>query len=113
MVVPSLREFPQRYAMELARDDAARRRRPSADVWSALEYACHVRDVLLVMRERALQVLREPSPPAFTPMGRDMRVRDDRYEVLQWQNRDKENQQPAVARQPSSPDLSLATYECQ
>jgi DinB superfamily len=79
LVVPSLREFPQRYAVELARDDAALRRRPAADVWSALEYACHVRDVLLVMRERVLQVLREPSPPAFTPMGRDERVRDDRY----------------------------------
>ena len=65
--------------MELACDDAALRHRPSADVWSALEYACHVRDVLLVMRERVLQVLREPSPPAFTPMGRDERVRDDRY----------------------------------
>jgi DinB superfamily len=48
-------------------------------MWSALEYACHVRDVLLVMRERVLRVLREPSPPAFSPMGRDERVRDDRY----------------------------------
>jgi hypothetical protein len=77
--VPSLREYPHRYAVELARDGVALRRRPSADVWSALEYACHVRDVLLVMRERVLRVFREPSPPAFSPMGRDERVRDDRY----------------------------------
>lgn len=76
-MVPRLREFPQLYALELARGDAALRRGPSADVWSALEYACHVRDVLLEMRERVLQVLREPSPPTFTPMGRDERVHDD------------------------------------
>ena len=38
-----------------------------------------MRDVLLVMRERVLQVLREPAPPAFTPMGRDERVEHDRY----------------------------------
>lgn len=55
------------------------RRRPAPDVWSALEYACHVRDVLLVMRERFLLVLRSSSPPAFTPMGRDERVIHDRY----------------------------------
>jgi hypothetical protein len=79
-VVPVLRAAVRRYADHLAAhtgDDL--RRRPSPAVWSALEYACHVRDVLLVMRERFLQVLREPTPPAFTPMGRDERVEHDRY----------------------------------
>jgi hypothetical protein len=62
-----------------ATEPADLRRRPDPDVWSALEYACHVRDVLLVMRERFLLVLRSSSPPAFTPMGRDERVVHDRY----------------------------------
>jgi hypothetical protein len=39
----------------------------------------NTRVVLLVMRERVLQVLREPTPPAFTPMGRDERVTHDHY----------------------------------
>jgi hypothetical protein len=55
------------------------RRRPDPEVWSAIEYACHVRDVLLVMRERVLLILRSSSPPAIAPMGRDERVVHDRY----------------------------------
>ena len=79
-VVPKLHELAARYADHLAEHRGSDlRRRPSPEVWSALEYACHVRDVMLVMRERFLLVLREPSPPAFTPMGRDERVADDRY----------------------------------
>ena len=79
-VVPALHDYARRYAEHLgtsSTDDL--RRRPSPAVWSALEYSCHVRDVLLVMRERVLQVLRETAPPAFTPMGRDERVIHDRY----------------------------------
>jgi hypothetical protein len=80
LVVPTLLKLASRYfAPLIERDHADLRRRPSPEVWSALEYACHVRDVLLVMRERVLQVLREPAPPAFTPMGRDERVEHDRY----------------------------------
>lgn len=79
-VVPTLQDLAARYGVVLTeRDDTALRRRPSPDVWSALEYACHVRDVLLVMRERVLQALREETP-AFTPMGRDERVVHDRYD---------------------------------
>ena len=55
------------------------RRRPDPEVWSAIEYACHVRDVLLVMRERVLLILRSSSPPAIATMGRDERVVHDRY----------------------------------
>lgn len=49
------------------------RRRPSADVWSPLEYACHVRDVLLAQRERVL-LARQVDCPTPAPMGRDARV---------------------------------------
>jgi hypothetical protein len=59
--------------------DAARVRvRPQPDVWSPLEYACHVRDVLRVMSGRVEQAQRE-FEPAFTPMRRDERVIEDRY----------------------------------
>jgi hypothetical protein len=59
-------------------DDAAVRQRPAPDVWSPLEYACHVRDVLRVQRERVLLVQHEHEP-SFTPMHRDERVVEDRY----------------------------------
>jgi hypothetical protein len=59
-------------------DPAALRTRQKPDVWSAIEYACHVRDVLLVQRERALTALRVPQP-SCEPMGRDERVEHDGY----------------------------------
>lgn len=49
------------------------RDRPAPEVWSALEYACHVRDVLEVQRHRIEQALTEDRP-AFEPMGREERV---------------------------------------
>jgi len=59
-------------------DERAVRRRPSADVWSPLEYACHLRDVFLVQRDRVVRGLVERTPE-FTPMHRDERVDIDRY----------------------------------
>jgi len=52
--------------------------RRSEAVWSPLEYACHLRDVLLVQRERVLLARRaeSPSPPL---MGREERVEHDGY----------------------------------
>jgi hypothetical protein len=73
-----IREHAEDYAQLLAADASALRRRPAAEVWSPLEYACHVRDVLLVQRERALAALRRESPVA-EPMGRDERVEHDGY----------------------------------
>jgi hypothetical protein len=47
--------------------------RPTADRWSMLEYGAHVRDVLLVLRDRlVIGVVTEN--PGFTPMYRDERV---------------------------------------
>jgi hypothetical protein len=54
-----------------------RRRRDHA-VWSPLEYGCHLRDVLLVQRERVL-LARRADCPSFDPMGRDERVEHDGY----------------------------------
>jgi hypothetical protein len=56
--------------------DVRSRRQP--DVWSPLEYGCHLRDVLLVQRERVLTA-RRVDHPSFPPMGRDERVTHDGY----------------------------------
>ena len=47
-------------------------------MWSALEYACHVRDVFLMQRERLYIALVEDTP-TFTPMYREQRVTLARY----------------------------------
>lgn len=49
--------------------------------WSAIEYAGHVRDVLLVARERTLAV-RLDDGAAVVPMGRDERVAWGEYDGL-------------------------------
>lgn len=56
--------------------DLATRRRP--EVWSPLEYGCHLRDVFLMQRERTLTARRQNG---FTPttMGRDERVEQEGY----------------------------------
>ncbi len=56
--------------------DLRTRRQPQT--WSPLEYACHLRDVLLVQRERVLAA-RRFDRPSFDPMGRDERVEHDGY----------------------------------
>ncbi|MBC2934365.1 DinB family protein [Nocardioides sp. zg-1228] len=48
------------WARALARGDA--RRRPAPDVWSPLEYGCHVRDVHVLFGERLRLMLTEDEP---------------------------------------------------
>lgn len=55
------------------------RSRPAPAIWSALEYAAHTRDVLLVQRERLLLALRGDNVPVVATMGRDERVVHDGY----------------------------------
>lgn len=52
--------------------------RPDPQTWSALEYSCHVRDVLLAQRERLFLALVEDTP-TFAPIHRDERVVMDGY----------------------------------
>jgi len=52
--------------------------RTQQQLWSPLEYACHVRDVLLTQRERVLLARRADIPPAV-PMGREERVAHEGY----------------------------------
>jgi len=66
-------------AVAILRDrdvDVRSRRRPGQ--WSPLEYACHLRDMLLVQRERVLAARRTNTPDCL-PMGRDERVAHDGY----------------------------------
>jgi len=55
------------------------RLRPEPEVWSAIEYACHIRDVLEVQRRRIAQALVEQRP-VFAPMDRTGRVSHEKYE---------------------------------
>ncbi|WP_405060545.1 DinB family protein [Kribbella sp. NBC_01505] len=55
------------------------RLRPEPEVWSAIEYACHVRDVLEVQRFRIAQCLAEDRP-VYAPMDRTGRVKQEKYE---------------------------------
>jgi hypothetical protein len=54
------------------------RRRPGPGVWSPLEYACHVRDVLAVQRERVALTL-VADEPVYAPMGREERAVAEAY----------------------------------
>jgi S-DNA-T family DNA segregation ATPase FtsK/SpoIIIE len=76
--VPSaIRSLASRYATRLLAEDERiddlTRMRPRPDVWSALEYACHLRDVVLVQRERLYLALVEDCP-SFKPMYREQRT---------------------------------------
>lgn len=66
------------YADLLGAELSVLRRRSAPQVWSPLEYACHMRDVLLVQRERVLAARRRDTPVAES-MGRDERVEHDGY----------------------------------
>lgn len=77
------------YAELLSAAPEVLRRRVAPQLWTPLEYACHIRDVMLVQRERLLAARRSDAPVA-EPMGREERVEHDGYM----------QQQPAdVARQ--------------
>lgn len=62
----------------LGNNEADVRTRPRADVWSGLEYACHLRDVLLVQRERVLAA-RRTNGVECASMGREERAEHDGY----------------------------------
>jgi hypothetical protein len=86
---PTIGDLVEELAAVLGDPAADLRDRRDPDVWSPLEYACHMRDVLLVQRERVLAA-RRTDTPSFAPMGRDERVVHDGY---------AEQDPAAVARQ--------------
>ena len=54
------------------------RERPSADVWSPLEYGCHVRDVLRIGTFR-LQLMLDQDEPTFPNWDQDATATEDDY----------------------------------
>lgn len=52
--------------------------RPSDDVWSALEYACHVRDVFRLY-DRRLQMMLEQDDPQYPNWDQDVAATENRY----------------------------------
>ena len=73
-VAGRLRAAPDRYRQAVSEaSPEITRARPEPAVWSAIEYVCHVRDVLLVQRDRTVLALVEDRP-SFARMYRDERV---------------------------------------
>jgi hypothetical protein len=58
--------------------EAARRHRPSPNVWSVAEYVCHLRDVYATYTIR-LHRVRTEHRPVLEPMFNDLRARRFRY----------------------------------
>jgi DNA segregation ATPase FtsK/SpoIIIE, S-DNA-T family len=80
-VAPTIRDLVTAYRSALgavAPDVAVRR--PESTVWSAQEYVGHVRDVLLVQRERII-LAQIQDRPRLAPMLRDDRVGICRYDA--------------------------------
>lgn len=73
-----LRALGDEHAERLTETPAAFLRLHPAEGWSALEYGCHVRDVLLTQRGR-IELTQREDAPTFVPMGRDELAVDERY----------------------------------
>ncbi len=72
----ALRATLPRWELALARPDAPRRPRP--EVWSALEYGAHVRDVFRVFDTRLVSML-ETDDPLFANWDQDATAVEDGY----------------------------------
>ena len=74
----TLRDNADAWARLLGGDEAALRRRPDPATWSALEYACHVRDVFLTFDGRLVRMLTEENP-AYANWDQDATAVAGRY----------------------------------
>jgi len=71
------RAVVDRFVASLGDDDV--RDRPGPDVWSKLEYACHVRDVGRIFDQR-LQLMLQEDEPQFENWDQDETAVVDRYD---------------------------------
>src|SRR5690348_8262874 len=76
MVGERVRAALPRWQEALSRPDASRR--PSDDVWSPLEYGCHVRDVFTIFDGRLRQMLTVDGPE-FANWDQDVTAVEGRY----------------------------------
>jgi len=72
-----IRDTAGRWRGVLVNEDPAVR--PADNIWSPLEYACHVRDVHRVFDERVRRMLAEDDP-AFANWDQDATALEDRYD---------------------------------
>lgn len=82
----SIRDFGRRYRAPLTRllkgeDESVLRTRPAEGVWSAIEYAGHVRDVFGLFDRRVARILAEEDP-VLELIDPDALVRDGDYRAL-------------------------------
>jgi hypothetical protein len=94
----ALRDQVVRWTSVLERSDVQARPRPN--MWSPLEYSCHVRDVFRKFDER-LKLMLETVDPSFKNWDQDATAIEDRYEL-----QDPET----VARELREAGLSLASH---
>ena len=83
-----VRSFPREQTGSLLRDNATRwgplladprvRTRPNDDVWSGLEYGCHVRDVFRLYDQR-LHMMLEQDDPLYPNWDQDETAVAERY----------------------------------
>ncbi len=83
LVVPrdigaQLREIATQWEVVLTHPGVTQR--PSPSVWSALEYACHVRDVFTIFDVRFERMLTEGAP-TFANWDQDATAITDRYDI--------------------------------
>ena len=77
--IPDLvRGYADRWALVLTRPDVAVR--PDPQVWSPLEYACHVRDVFRIFDER-LRLMLATDDPDFANWDQDATAVEQRYDL--------------------------------
>jgi hypothetical protein len=77
---PRVRAGTAEIAAAIVADPQRSAVRPTPQRWSATQYAAHVRDVLLTLRDRLVIGIVEDEP-SFTPMYRDERVELGLYDV--------------------------------
>ena len=75
-VAPMIRENAAAWLEVLAAGDVVER--PAPDVWSALEYGCHVRDVYRLFLVR-LQLMLSEEGPSFANWDQDATAVTDKY----------------------------------
>jgi hypothetical protein len=74
-----VRENATGWRAVLTGDADAVRQRPAPDVWSALEYACHVRDVFRLFDTR-LRLMLDEDDPLFANWDQDATAVAERYD---------------------------------
>ena len=72
----AVRETASRWPAVLVQPEVAER--PKKHVWSPLEYACHVRDVMRLFAERVELMLAQDNP-VFANWDQDETAQQDRY----------------------------------